>query len=146
MQPKETLKVKHALPRDGDAGTHVVIRLLTVWHNDVQSIGGASLKENDQALCARSSSFRSINSACEKAGNHAGANDGQRAIFQENSASNRHKIAPKSSSHRNTDNPDQGTLPTLPKSPELPKLKTDPCFSQRLGVSVVKIAFFRHRL
>jgi hypothetical protein len=42
----------------------------------------------------------------------------------------------------NTDNPDQGKLPTLPKSPELPKLKTDPCFSLRLGVSVVKIAFF----
>ena len=50
MQSEEAVKIDHALPRDGDAGAHVVIRLLAMRHNDVQAVGGAALEEYDQAL------------------------------------------------------------------------------------------------
>src|SRR5882724_966400 len=90
MQSKETVKIEHALARDGDAGPHAVIRLLTVRHNDVQTVGGAALKQNDQALFARSSGFRGVYRARKKTRDHAGAYYGQRAVLQENSASNEH--------------------------------------------------------
>src|ERR1044071_1439373 len=90
MEPEETIQINHALPRDGDAGPHAVIRLLTVRHHDVQPVGGAALEEDNQALLARSSGFGGIHRAREKTWNHAGADDGQRAVLQKNSASDRH--------------------------------------------------------
>src|SRR5882724_381304 len=93
MQSKEAIKVKHALARDGDAGPHVVIRLLTVRYNNVQTVGGAALKENNQAIPARSRGFRGVYRARKKAGNHAGADNGQHAVLQKNSASNGHALS-----------------------------------------------------
>src|SRR4051794_33143570 len=94
MQPKEAIQIEHALPRDGDAGAHVVIRLLAVRDYDIQSVGRAALKENDQALRARSRRFSGIHRARKKTGNYAGAHNGQRAVLQENSTSNGHALTP----------------------------------------------------
>src|ERR1041384_6833568 len=95
MEPEEAIKIKHALPRNGDAGAHVVIRLLAMRDHNVQSVSSAALEEHDQALCARSSSLSGIHRACKKTWHHAGANNGQSAILQKNSASDRHGVAPR---------------------------------------------------
>src|ERR1051325_10066301 len=96
MQAKKAVKINHTLPRDGDAGAHVVIRLLAVRNDNIQPISGAALEEHDQPFCARSSGLSGIHRARKKAWNHAGAHNGQRAVLEENSAGNRHQIAPKS--------------------------------------------------
>src|ERR1700704_6072741 len=102
MQPKEAVKINHTLlsvarTRNSNAGTHAVISLLTVRHHDVQSVGGAALEQDDQALLPRRCGFSGINRSRQKAGNNAGANNGQRAILQKNSASDRHILLLKSS-------------------------------------------------
>src|SRR5438270_2688044 len=97
MQPKEAIQIEHAQARNSDAGAHVVVRLLTMRHYDVQTVGRAALKENDQALRSWSSGFRGIHRARKKTGNHAGTHNGQRAVLQKNSASNGHLLLLKSS-------------------------------------------------
>ena len=58
----------------------------------IHSLDSAALKKDDQALCARSSRFRGVHRARKKAGNHAGPDDGQRTVLQENSTSDGHVL------------------------------------------------------
>src|SRR6516164_3882658 len=101
MQPEEAIEIDHAVTAvfgtgNGDAGTHVVVRLLGVRDNDVEPVGSAALEQYDQALAAKPGARAAAGRLCgvdcagEKAGNHAGADNGQRSILQEDSASNRH--------------------------------------------------------
>src|SRR6478736_212379 len=92
VQPEETIQINHALPRDGDAWPHAVICLLAMRNNDVQPVSGAALEEDDQALLTRSDGIRGVHRAREKTRNHAGADNGQRAVLQEYSACDRHAL------------------------------------------------------
>ena len=57
MQPESPVEVDGAvvLPRlgHGDRRTQLVIPLLEKWHDDVQAVGGATLKDRDEDLAPR---------------------------------------------------------------------------------------------
>src|SRR5262249_25523496 len=92
MQSKETVQVNNVLAGNGDRWPAAVVRLLGVWHHDVQAVSRAALEQHHKALArgAPGGGLRGINRARKKTGNHAGAYDRQRAMLQENSASDCH--------------------------------------------------------
>ncbi len=53
MQAKESIQVNDAVPRNSDAGPHLVIGGFSVRDDDVQSVSGAALKDHYKPLVAR---------------------------------------------------------------------------------------------
>src|SRR5579859_7203296 len=68
MEAKEAVKIDHVLPRNGNARPHAVIRLLAMWHHDVESIGRAALEKHHQALLPWRGGFRGVDRAGKKTG------------------------------------------------------------------------------
>ncbi len=67
MQTEETVEVKNFIPRNVDESPHRVVSLLTVRHNDIQTIGSSALKNNHQPLGARARSSCAKSGARQKA-------------------------------------------------------------------------------
>ena len=53
METEEAVEVEHRLARNVDAGPHRVILRLGMRDDDVQSIGGAPLKNDDETFVGR---------------------------------------------------------------------------------------------
>ena len=81
MQTEESVEIDDLLLRDGNAGAHGVVVLLAIGHDDVETVSGAALKDDDEA--ARRSSRLSENGAHEEAGDGGGAGKGERAFVEE---------------------------------------------------------------
>src|SRR5215472_2238054 len=104
MQSEEAVQVDDAVaaatgPGNGDAGTHAVVSLLGVRHNDVEPVGGAALEQHHQALAAGAGSgsacgsLGGVDRACQKTRYDACAHDSQRPVSQENSPCDGHKCS-----------------------------------------------------
>ena len=50
MQSEKTIEIDDVFSRNVDARAHRVIRALAVGYDDIESVGGATLKNDDQAL------------------------------------------------------------------------------------------------
>src|SRR5207248_9879064 len=90
MQSEEAVQIEHRLAGNINAGPHRVILRLAVRHNNVQSIRGASLEDNDQAFGAPGSFDRAICRAGQKTWNGCGADNGKCAVAKENSTRDGH--------------------------------------------------------
>ena len=49
MEAEEAIEVENLVGGDGDAGTHGVVVLLAVGDNDIEAVGSAALKDDDEA-------------------------------------------------------------------------------------------------
>src|SRR6202158_3064112 len=90
MQPEKAIQIEHRLAWDVDAGPHRVILRFAVRDNDVQSIRSAALKNHDETLIARPGVGRAKGRACEKTRHRRRADDGKRAIANENATRDGH--------------------------------------------------------
>src|SRR5215468_2117203 len=91
MQSEEAVEIQCGFPWDVDRGACCVISGLAVGHNDVQSVGGAALKDHDQALGTRSRFGRAKSGAGEKSGQRRRADGGKGAVAKKNTASDGHE-------------------------------------------------------
>ena len=94
MQSKAAVEVEHRLARDIDAGPHGVVLRLRVRHNNVQPIGGATLKNDDQTPVARARIDRAKSRAREEARYGCRTDDGQCAVAKEDATCDGHENAP----------------------------------------------------
>ena len=49
MQAEESVEIEDLVLRNGDAGPHGVVVLFAIGHDDVEAVGGAALKDDDEA-------------------------------------------------------------------------------------------------
>src|SRR5271157_5929894 len=97
MQTEDTVEVDRCIRATGtrniDSGTHLVIRILTVRDDDVQSISSAALKEDDETLASAGGCVCGLReySAGQERGDDAGPHHGHGAALHECSAGNGHK-------------------------------------------------------
>src|SRR5215467_11751498 len=91
MQTEESIEIKHRFARNVDGRPHRVVRQLTVRDDDVQSISGAALENDDQPFrfCARLS--RSIRGTCKKTRERGGSYRGECAVEKKYSTGDGHK-------------------------------------------------------
>src|SRR5580700_4213442 len=80
MQAEETVEVEDILARDVDGGAHIVIRPLAMRHHDVQPVGSAALKDDNQAFGPCSRLRRTIRCARQKTRDCGGADNSQSAV------------------------------------------------------------------
>src|ERR1035437_7789215 len=92
MQPEEAVEINHLLPRNIDAGAHCVIGALTMRHNDVQAVGGATLKDDDKPLVAGAGFGRAPCCPREEGGDCCGTYDRHRAALQECPPCDAHRL------------------------------------------------------
>src|ERR1700719_706641 len=90
MQPEETIQIEHRLAWDVDAGPHGVLLRFAVRDDDAQPIRSAALKNDDQTLVAHPGVSRAESRACKKTRHRRRADDGQRAITNENTTCDGH--------------------------------------------------------
>ena len=93
MQAEEAIEIDYGLARNVDAGPHRVILRLGVRHHDIQTVGGAALKDHDQPLGARARLSRAHSGASEKTRHRGRADDGKRAVAKKYATSDGHKKA-----------------------------------------------------
>src|SRR3974390_47443 len=94
MQSEEAIKIDDLVARNIDAGPHRIVRLLVIWHDDVEPVGRAALKQDPEPLVPACRLDRAQRSARQKARNRSGTNNGQCAITKKNSARDRHARTP----------------------------------------------------
>jgi len=90
MQSEKSIEIDHGLPRNVNAGPHRVILRLGVRHNDIQSISGAALENDDEPFGAASVLSRAKRSPGKKAWHGSRPNDGERAVAKKYAACDRH--------------------------------------------------------
>src|ERR1700733_2203381 len=90
MQSKKSIEIEHRLLWNIDAWPHGIVLRLGVRHYDVQSVGGAALKNDHQPLGACSGLSSPESRARQKTGYRRRADNGKRAIAKKNTARNRH--------------------------------------------------------
>src|SRR5271169_1254974 len=95
MQSEPAVEIEHRLAGNVDAGPHRVVLRLGVRDNDVQPIGGAALKDHDQALRAATVFDGAKSGASQKTRNGRRADHGHSAVAKEYAASDGHKLAPR---------------------------------------------------
>ena len=49
MEAEESIEIDNLILRNGDAGAHGVVILLAIGDDDIEAVGGAALKDDDQA-------------------------------------------------------------------------------------------------
>ena len=52
MQSEKAVKIEHRFLRNIDGWPHGIVVRLAVGHNDVETVGGSALKDDDQPLVA----------------------------------------------------------------------------------------------
>ncbi len=87
MQSEQAVEIEHRLARNVDAGAHRVVLRFGVRDDDVQPIGGAALKDHDQALRAATAFDSAKGGASQKTRHGGGADYGERAVAKEYAAS-----------------------------------------------------------
>ena len=85
MEAEESVEVEHLVLRNGDAGAHGVVVLFAIGDDDVETVGGAALKDDDQAAVGNGRSL-GHDGADEEAGDGRGAGEGKGAVEKEESA------------------------------------------------------------
>src|SRR5256885_3726565 len=88
MEPKESVQINGRIVcapswlRDRNRRTQAVVIRLTKWNNNVESVGGAALKQNNGLLfsCGR---WRGRNCALQESGHRAKTNHRDAALLQE---------------------------------------------------------------
>jgi hypothetical protein len=91
MQAEEAVEIEHRFPRDIDARPHGLVLRLGVRHDNIQTVGGAALKNYDEALGARAGLSRAKRGASQKAGHRRGSDHGEGAIAKKYATSDWHK-------------------------------------------------------
>ncbi len=79
MEAEESIEINDFVLGDGDAGTHGVVVFFAIGNNEVEAVGCAALKDDDQALTGRGRSFGK-HRADEEAGNCRCAGHRERAV------------------------------------------------------------------
>ncbi len=95
MQSEEPIEIDHRFARNVDAGPHRIILRLTVRDYDVEPVSRASLEDDYETLAARGFD-RSERGAGQKAGHGSRPHDGERALANENAASNHTQLLARS--------------------------------------------------
>src|SRR6266568_5145297 len=90
MQPEEAIEIEHRLAPDVDAGPHRIVLRLGMRDDDVQPIRSAALKNHDEPLGAPASLDGAVSSAGEKTRHGGSADNGERAVAQEDATRNGH--------------------------------------------------------
>ena len=90
MQPEEAVKIEHRLARNVDAGPHGVVLRLGMRNDDVEAIGGATLKDHDQTLRARAGFDSSEGGPGQEARNRGSTDNGESTVAKKNSTRNGH--------------------------------------------------------
>ena len=85
MQPEESIEIDDLVGRDRNAGTHGVVILLAIRHDDVEPVRRAPLKNDDQPAVRSRGAFCQ-HGADEKAGNRGGSGQRQCAFVEEEAA------------------------------------------------------------
>src|SRR5215469_18484463 len=94
MQSKKSVEVDHSFPGNVDAWPHRVVSRLAVRDHNVEPVGRAALKDDDQALRSRARTGRSERRSRKKTRQCCRANCGQSAIAKENATCNGHEHQP----------------------------------------------------
>src|ERR1035438_4506689 len=100
MQSEKAVKFENRLLRNIDRRTQGVVTGLAVRHNNVETVGGAPLEDDDQALRPDSRSGSAKRGAGEETRERGGADNCQRAVAEKNSSSDRHQNQPSAVSHQ----------------------------------------------
>src|SRR5579859_5207350 len=90
MQAEVSVEIEYRLARNVDAGTHGVVPRIGVRDYDVQSVGGAALKDHDQALVAQGAFDGAESGAREEARHRGRADDGESAVAKKNATGDGH--------------------------------------------------------
>ena len=85
MKAEESIEIDDLILRNRDTRTHGVVIFFSPGNDDVESINGSALKDDDEAA-GRSGSGFSENGAHEEAGNGGGAGEGESALVKKESA------------------------------------------------------------
>src|SRR5664279_5678851 len=93
MQPEEAVEIDHLLPRNIDAGSHRVIGSFAMGNNNVQAIGGTTLKDDDQALVAGAGLGRAPCCPRKEGWNCRGADDRHRAALHKCPSRDTHAVS-----------------------------------------------------
>ena len=75
MEAEEAVEIEDLVLRNGDAGAHVVVICFAVRDDDVETVGCAALKDDDQTASGSGRVFRK-HGADQEAGDGRGAGDG----------------------------------------------------------------------
>ena len=98
MEAEEAIEVENLVLRNGDAGTHGVVVLFAIGDDDIETVGGAALEDDDETAIGRCCCVLAENGADQKAGDCRGAGDGKRAFAEKESAVDGvHRVSPVSS-------------------------------------------------
>src|ERR1700677_2335123 len=86
MKAEEPVEVENRILRNGDAGTHFVVVLLAVRHDNVESVGCSSLEDDHEPLAwCETGCCLGQNRADQKTWDGRCTGNGVRAIAQEKS-------------------------------------------------------------
>src|SRR6516162_5960600 len=91
MQPEEAVQIKDRTPGNTDRWSHGVIGRFAMGHDDVQTVGGAALENDNQAFVLRTRRDGSLRRTREKRGQGGGAYDGEGPVLHKYAACDRHK-------------------------------------------------------
>ena len=92
MQAKESVKIKHSLARNVDAGPHGVILRIAVRHHNIQTVGSPTLEDHDQPLGAQARLSRAQGRTRKKTRHRSRTGNGKRTVANKNATSNSHKV------------------------------------------------------
>jgi hypothetical protein len=87
MEAEESVEVEDGILRDSDAGAQVEIGFFAMGDDDVESVGGSALEDDDEffALGLRGGGLGE-DGAGDEAGHGGSSDDGHGAVFHEGSA------------------------------------------------------------
>jgi hypothetical protein len=94
VQSKKSIQIEHRFSWNVNAGTHGIVLSLAVRHNDIQSIGCTTLKEDHQPLGVSARLHRAERRARKKTRQRRRAHHGKCAIAKKNATRNRHSKLP----------------------------------------------------
>jgi hypothetical protein len=90
VQTEETVEIEYRLLWNVDAGAHGVVVLLAVRDDDIEAVGGATLKNYDEALGASGTVGCAECGPGEEAWDRGGADHGESAVAEEDATSGGH--------------------------------------------------------
>jgi len=91
MQPEKSVKVDYRIARDVDRRPHRVISLLAVGDYDIESVGGAALEDDNQALVLEAERLNRMSGAGKESWNRSGTHDSKATVAKKYTASDWHK-------------------------------------------------------
>ena len=83
MQAKKAVEIEDFAVRNIDAGPHGVVLRLGMWNDDVESVGGSTLENYNEAFGAGAAFHCTECSSSQKAGNGSSTDDCQRTVAKE---------------------------------------------------------------